>query len=86
MDVGLGPTIRYHRDRPRPLAGVYDEFFDEFILGDQLGYSHIWLPEHHFADDAHDPSALPILAALARQTSRIRLGTYILLLAWGGAN
>ena len=29
MDVGLGPTIRYHRDRPRPLAEVYDEF----ILG-----------------------------------------------------
>jgi hypothetical protein len=33
MDVGLGPTIWYHRDRPRPLAEVYDEFFDEFILG-----------------------------------------------------
>ena len=82
MDVGLGPTIRYHRDRPRPLAELYDEFFGEFILGDQLGYSHIWLPEHHFAYDAHSPSALPILAALARQTSRIRLGTYILLLAF----
>ena len=33
MDVGLGPIIRYHRDRPRPLAEVYDEFFDELILG-----------------------------------------------------
>jgi alkanesulfonate monooxygenase SsuD/methylene tetrahydromethanopterin reductase-like flavin-dependent oxidoreductase (luciferase family) len=82
MDVGVGPTIRYHRDRPRPLAEVYDEFFGEFILGEKLGYSHIWLPEHHFADDAHNPSALPILAAVARQTSRIRLGTYILLLAF----
>src|SRR5689334_14928043 len=82
MDVGLGPTIRYHKDRPRPLAEVYDEFLDEFILGEELGYSHIWLPEHHFAYDAHNPSALPILAALARQTTRIRLGTYILLLAF----
>jgi len=82
MDVGLGPTIRYHRDRPRPLPEVYDEFLDEFILGDELGYSHLWLPEHHFAYDAHNPSALPILAALARQTRRIRLGTYILLLAF----
>ncbi|HEY1321870.1 MAG TPA: LLM class flavin-dependent oxidoreductase [Streptosporangiaceae bacterium] len=82
MEVGLGPTIRYHKDRPRPLTEVYDEFLDEFILGDELGYSHIWLPEHHFTYDAHNPSALPILAALARQTSRIRLGTYILLLAF----
>src|SRR6516162_1201126 len=82
MDVGLGPTIRYHKDRPRPLPEVYDEFLDEFILGDKLGYSHIWLPEHHFTYDAHNPSALPILAALARQTDRIRLGTYILLLAF----
>ena len=82
MDVGIGPTIRYHRDQPRPLVDVYDEFFDELLLGDELGYSHIWLPEHHFADDAHNPSALPLLAALARQTTRARLGTYILLLAF----
>jgi alkanesulfonate monooxygenase SsuD/methylene tetrahydromethanopterin reductase-like flavin-dependent oxidoreductase (luciferase family) len=82
MEVGLGPTIRYHRDNPRALAQVYDEFFDELVLGDQLGYSSIWLPEHHFADDAHNPSALPLLAALARQTTRVRLGTYILLLAF----
>ena len=52
MDVGIGPTIRYHRDQPRPLVDVYDEFFDELLLGDELGFSHIWLPEHHFADDA----------------------------------
>ncbi len=82
MDVGIGPTIRYHRDQPRPLVDVYDEFFDELLLGDELGFSHIWLPEHHFADDAHNPSALPLLAALARQTTRARLGTYILLLAF----
>ena len=30
----------------------------------------------------YNPSALPLLAALARQTTRARLGTYILLLAF----
>lgn len=82
MDVGLGPTIRNYIGQPRPLAEVYDEFFEELLLGDELGFSSLWLPEHHFADDQHSPSALPLLAALARQTTRIRLGTYILLLAF----
>ena len=80
MDVGLSPTIRHHPSRPEPLVQLYDEYFDEFLLGEKLGYSHIWLPEHHFAPDAHNPMPLSILAAIARQTTRIRLGTYVLLL------
>jgi alkanesulfonate monooxygenase SsuD/methylene tetrahydromethanopterin reductase-like flavin-dependent oxidoreductase (luciferase family) len=82
MDVAIASTIRNLPQRPLPLPQLYDEFFDDFLLADELGYSHIWQPEHHFAKDQHNPSALPVLAALARQTRRIRLGTYVLLLAF----
>ena len=54
MDVGLGPTIWYHRDRPRPLAEVYDEFFDEFILG-AAGRARALLPPAGHAHRARPP-------------------------------
>jgi alkanesulfonate monooxygenase SsuD/methylene tetrahydromethanopterin reductase-like flavin-dependent oxidoreductase (luciferase family) len=40
----------------------------------------VWTTEHHFYDDAWSPSLLPILAAIAQRTSRIRLGTFIIIL------
>lgn len=82
MDVAICSTIRNLPSRPVPLPELYDSFFDDFLLADELGFSHIWQPEHHFANDQHSPSPLLLLAALARQTRQIRLGTYVLLLAF----
>jgi alkanesulfonate monooxygenase SsuD/methylene tetrahydromethanopterin reductase-like flavin-dependent oxidoreductase (luciferase family) len=82
MDAGIAGTIRNLLSRPMPLADVYREHLEGYVLADQLGFSHLWLAEHHFADDAHNPSAMPILAAIAARTQRIRVGTYIILLAF----
>ncbi len=80
MDVGLAMTARNHPDYPRPLTEIYREVLDEAVLGEQLGFRSWWLAEHHFAEDQHNPSQFPLLAAAAARTSAIRIGSYVLLL------
>ncbi len=64
----------------KPWAEFYDELLDEIVYAEQLGYDHIWITEHHFIDDGYTPSVLPIAAAIARLTKRVRIGTWVLLL------
>jgi alkanesulfonate monooxygenase SsuD/methylene tetrahydromethanopterin reductase-like flavin-dependent oxidoreductase (luciferase family) len=81
MDIGLAITARNHPDHRRPLPEVYGQILDEAVLGEELGF-HSWLlAEHHFAEDEHNPSQFPLLGAAAVRTTRIRIGTYVLLLA-----
>ncbi|MFO1465932.1 MAG: LLM class flavin-dependent oxidoreductase [Steroidobacteraceae bacterium] len=82
MKAAIAATIRQLPSRPRPLTEIYREQLEGYVLADKLGFSHLWLAEHHFADDAHNTSALPILAAVAAQTTRIRIGTYVVLLSF----
>ncbi len=62
----------------------WDEFYRShlglIVESEQMGYDHAWLTEHHFIDDGYSPSLLPIGAAIAAQTYRIRIGTFLLLL------
>ena len=81
MEIGLAMTARVLPDSPRPLPDVYRQLLDEAVLGEELGFSSWLLAEHHFAEDRHNPSQFPLLAAAAVRTERIRLGTYVLLLA-----
>jgi alkanesulfonate monooxygenase SsuD/methylene tetrahydromethanopterin reductase-like flavin-dependent oxidoreductase (luciferase family) len=82
MQASIAATIRNLPSRPRPLVDIYREQIDGYVLADGLGFAHVWLAEHHFADDDHNPSAMPILSAVAARTERIRIGTYIILLAF----
>lgn len=81
MKVGLAAGLRVHPKMPRPLTEIYQDYIAECVLGDELGFSHAWLSEHHFAEDDWNTSPLTILAAVSSRTERIRLGTYVLLLA-----
>jgi alkanesulfonate monooxygenase SsuD/methylene tetrahydromethanopterin reductase-like flavin-dependent oxidoreductase (luciferase family) len=69
---------------PLPWARSTQQWWNELIdiskELEALGYDHIWASEHHFTDDSFGTSPLQILAALSQVTSRIRLGTYVLLL------
>jgi alkanesulfonate monooxygenase SsuD/methylene tetrahydromethanopterin reductase-like flavin-dependent oxidoreductase (luciferase family) len=47
-----------------------------------LGFEEAWVAEHHFDPDAASPSILVLLAHLAGVTSRIRLGSAAVLLAF----
>ncbi|MDZ7915027.1 MAG: LLM class flavin-dependent oxidoreductase [Rhodococcus sp. (in: high G+C Gram-positive bacteria)] len=47
-------------------------------LAEELGFDSFWVAQHHFGiQQAHCPSPLVLLAAIAQHTSRIRLGTAV---------
>ena len=77
---GLWYDFRNPRQWSRPLREVYAETFEQVRWAEQLGYDDIWTTEHHFVDDDYTPSLLPICAAIAAQTSHVRIGTAVLLL------
>lgn len=62
----------------------WDEFYrshlDLVAESEQMGFDEAWLTEHHFIDDGYSPSLLPIGAAIAARTERLRIGTFLLLL------
>ncbi len=58
----------------------YRAMLDQMIAAETLGFDHVWLTEHHFTDDAYNPASLSMAAAIAAVTTRIRIGTFVLLL------
>ncbi|BBU61366.1 hypothetical protein MSC49_13010 [Methylosinus sp. C49] len=49
---------------------------------EEVGFEDAWVAEHHFDDDAVSPSILTLLSYLAGVTSRVRLGSAAVLLAF----
>jgi alkanesulfonate monooxygenase SsuD/methylene tetrahydromethanopterin reductase-like flavin-dependent oxidoreductase (luciferase family) len=59
----------------RSEAATYADTIDEIELADRLGFHGVWIVEHHFMRGySHSSKPELILAALARRTSRLRLG------------
>ena len=63
----------------RPWPELYRETLDQAAHAEQLGFSSIWLSEHHFSEEGYLPSLAAMLGALAMRTSSARLGTAVLL-------
>ena len=63
-----------------PWEDLYRSHLDLIVDSEAMGYDHCWLTEHHFVDDGYSPSLLPIAAGIATRTSRIRIGTFLILL------
>ena len=64
---------------PRSDAQVYTEALELTGYAEELGFDSVWLAEHHFTDDSWLPSLLPLCAAIAARTSRITVGTAVIL-------
>ena len=80
MDIGILPEFRNPAQWATPIEQIYREGIEKAVLAERLGFDHFWTSEHHFAVDSWSPSLLTILAAAAARTSRIRLGTFIIIL------
>lgn len=63
-----------------PIEGghFYDDALEEVVRGEELGFDSIWMEEHHSVANHYWPSPLPVLAGFATRTSRVTLGTDIL--------
>jgi probable F420-dependent oxidoreductase len=82
---GAAPTFGLWYDfRQRLPLGDYERFyaecFEEIEESERLGFTGLWLSEHHFVDDGYLPSPLVVAAAIAARTRRLTIGTNVLLL------
>src|ERR1700680_1178316 len=59
---------------------LYSEILDQIAWGESHGFDDVWLSEHHFIEDGYLPSILPVAAAIAARTKRIRIASGVLLM------
>lgn len=85
MKFGLMYDFRNPEPWRRPFPELYRAMLDQIVRVEELGYDNVWLTEHHFVDDGYNPSVLTTAAAIAGRTSRIRIGTFVLLLPFHDA-
>ena len=58
----------------------YREALAEVVHAEDLGFDSVWMEEHHGVRDHYWPSPLVVLAGFATRTSRLRLGTDVVVL------
>ena len=80
ISFGLWYSLRNPDKWHRPYPEIYEETLQQIAWAETIGYDDVWLTEHHFCEDGHAPSILPLAAAVATRTQRIRIGTSVLLL------
>ena len=62
-----------------PWRELYTGLLDQAVLAEQIGFDSIWVSEHHFTEEGYLPSLAPMLAVLSQRTSKVKLGTAVLL-------
>jgi len=80
MNFGIALMFRNPPPTRTPFTEIYRKHLALAVEAEELGYDTVWLTEHHFVDDGYSPSLLPIAAAIAAKTRRIRIGTFVMLL------
>jgi probable F420-dependent oxidoreductase len=82
MGVNFGLLMSFRNSSRNELSysELYRKHVDLAVEAEEMGYDTIWLTEHHFVDDGYSPSMIPLAAAIASRTKRIRIGTFVLLM------
>ena len=63
-----------------PWVDLYKSHLDLISESEAMGYDNAWLTEHHFVDDGYSPSLMSIAGAISQRTTRMRIGTFLVLL------
>ncbi|MEO1063694.1 MAG: LLM class flavin-dependent oxidoreductase [Actinomycetota bacterium] len=80
MELGVLYDFRNPTSSRIEPADLYRRTLDHVRAVEDLGFDTVWLTEHHFIDDDYLPSVLPMAAAVAAITTRVTIGTAVLLL------
>ena len=68
------------READMPTAQVFTEVAEQTKRADELGYTIAWFAEHHFSNYCMCASPLMMVAHCAANTTKIRLGTAVVVL------
>ena len=80
LEFGLWYDFRNPTRWRQPYDRLYNETIEQVAWAENHGFDYVWLSEHHFIDDGYSPSLMPIAAAIAARTRRIRISTAVLLM------
>ena len=81
MKLGLYFDLRNPAPWARPWPEVYGRALDLVVEAERLGAASVWFSEHHLFTDGYLPQPLTFTAAAAARTSRVRIGTAVLVAA-----
>jgi alkanesulfonate monooxygenase SsuD/methylene tetrahydromethanopterin reductase-like flavin-dependent oxidoreductase (luciferase family) len=80
--VHVGLSVIFQGSAGRPDREVYAADLALAHLAEELGFDSIWGVEHHFTEYTMCPDVLQFLAYMAGRTSRLLLGTMVVVLPW----
>ena len=81
MHVGYGAAFQ-NVGRAQSDEDVYANELRLLEMAEPLGFDSIWTVEHHFTDYTMCPDPVQLLTYMAGRTSRVKLGTGVIVLPW----
>lgn len=82
MRFGLFGGARTEIGEQASDSRIYTDYIDYICEAEALGFYSVFLVEHHFTGFGQISATLSFLTYLAAKTSRLRLGTAVLVLPW----
>jgi alkanesulfonate monooxygenase SsuD/methylene tetrahydromethanopterin reductase-like flavin-dependent oxidoreductase (luciferase family) len=79
MRFGIFSDLRNPPRWRRPWPDVYSRALEVVENAEAAGADSVWLSEHHFFDDGYLPQPLTFASAVAARTTRMRIGTAVLI-------
>lgn len=80
MHVGYEAAFQHRASYPDDL--FLKKELDFCLRAESAGFDSVWLTEHHFSNYGLIPDPMLALSYIAARTSRIKLGTAVLVLPW----
>ena len=79
MRVGIYTDLRNPPEWRREWTSHYARVLERIVEAERLGAGSVWVSEHHMFEDGYLPQPLTFAAAIAARTTRLRIGTAIML-------
>jgi alkanesulfonate monooxygenase SsuD/methylene tetrahydromethanopterin reductase-like flavin-dependent oxidoreductase (luciferase family) len=80
VNFGLWYDFRNPDPWAMPAERFHAQALDQIAAAEDLGFDSVWLTEHHFTDDGYTPSPLVLAGAIGARTTRMRIGTNLMIL------